>query len=331
MNDIGPLRIGTRGSPLALTQTGIVVGALERAHPLLRQNGAIEMVVITTTGDRVQNRLLSEIGGKGMFTKELDEALLNNQIDIGIHSMKDMPTFLPEQIALHAIMPREDVRDAFVSKKYASFDELPKGATLGTSSLRRKSQVLIARPDLRVVPIRGNLETRLKKISDGEADATLLACAGLRRLGKEDVATEILEINVMLPAVGQGSLAATCRMNDPGANALLAGLGEPPTTAAITAERSMLAILDGSCHTPIAALAQPDGKGNIDMQCLIARPNGTESAQVSASAPLTDARELGSSLAEDLLVKAGPGILEAIENEWPEIIRPHPEMKLEGE
>ncbi len=330
MNDIGPLRIGTRGSPLALTQTGTVVDALKKEHPFLRQKGAIEMVVITTTGDRVQNRLLSEIGGKGMFTKELDEALLNSQIDIGIHSMKDMPTFLPENIALHAIMPREDVRDALVSAKHASFNDLPQGATLGTASLRRKSQVLIARPDLSVIPLRGNVDTRLKKITEGEADATLLAYAGLKRLGKENVATEILETDVMLPAVGQGSLSATCRMDDPGANAVLAGLGEPPATAAIIAERAMLVLLDGSCHTPIAGLARPDGKGNIDMHGRISRPDGTGSAHVTASAPLTDAQELGRSLAEDLLVQAGPGILEAIENERPEIIRPHPEMEQEG-
>ena len=330
MNDIGPLRIGTRGSPLALTQTGTVVDALKSAHPLVRQKGAIEMVVITTTGDRVQNRLLSEIGGKGMFTKELDEALLLTQIDIGIHSMKDMPTFLPENIALHAIMPREDVRDALISEKYASLNDLPKGATLGTASLRRTAQVLIARPDLKVVPLRGNVDTRLNKITAGEADATLLAYAGLKRLGKENLATEILDTDMMLPAVGQGSLAATCRLDDPEANAVLAGLGEPPATAAIIAERAMLVLLDGSCHTPIAGLARPDGKGNIDMQGLIARPDGTESAQVSASAPLTSAQELGRSLAEDLLVQAGPGILEAIENDRPEIIRPHPEMEQEG-
>ena len=330
MNDIGPLRIGTRGSPLALTQTGTVVDALKKAHPLLRQKGAIEIVVITTTGDRVQNRLLAEIGGKGLFTKELDEALLSDQIDIGIHSMKDMPTILPENIALHAVMPREDVRDALVSAKYASFNDLPRGATLGTASLRRKSQVLIARPDLRVVPLRGNVDTRLKKIMDGEADATLLAYAGLKRLGKENVVRETLDTDVMLPAVGQGSLAATCRTDDHGTNAMLAGLGEPPATAAIIAERAMLVLLDGSCHTPIAGLALPDGKGNIDMQGLIAKPDGSESTRFSLSAPMTSARELGRSLAENLLVQAGTGILEAIENERPEIIRPHPEMKQEG-
>ena len=329
MNDIGPLRIGTRGSPLALTQTGTVMDALKTAHPLLRRKGAIEMVVITTTGDRVQSRMLSEIGGKGMFTKELDEALLSDQIDLGIHSMKDMPTFLPENISLHAIMPREDVRDAFISEKYESFNDLPKGATLGTASLRRKSQILIARPDLRVVPLRGNVDTRLKKIADGEADATLLAYSGLKRLGKENVVRETLDTDVMLPAVGQGSLAATCRMDDHGTNAMLAGLGEP-ATAAIIAERAMLVLLDGSCHTPIAGLALPDGKGNIDMQGLIAKPDGTESTRFSLSAPITSARELGRSVAENLLVQAGAGILEAIDNERPKIIRPHPEIAQEN-
>ena len=327
MKDIGSLRIGTRGSPLALTQTGTVIEALKNAHPLLKQKGAVEMVVITTTGDRVQNRLLAEVGGKGMFTKELDEALLDDQIDIGIHSMKDMPTYLPDGIALHAIMPREDVRDAFVSKKHGSFGDLPEGATLGTASLRRRSQVLNTRPDLRVVPLRGNVDTRLQKIETGEADATILALAGLKRLGKEEAATEIMETDLLLPAVGQGSLAATCRMEDAGANALLAGLAEPTTTAAIIAERAMLVVLDGSCHSPIAGLARPDGKGNLDMRGLIARPNGTEVADMTATAPMTDAQDLGRSLAEDLLVKAGPGILEAIEVERPYFVRPHPEMK----
>jgi len=327
MNDLGPLRIGTRGSPLALTQTSTVISALKNAHPLLKQKGATEMVVITTTGDRVQNRLLAEVGGKGMFTKELDEALLNDQIDIGIHSMKDMPTYLPEGIALHAIMPREDVRDAFVSSKYASFKELPEGATVGTASLRRKSQLLHARPDLRITPLRGNVDTRLKKIEDGEADATILALAGLNRLSKQDAATEIMETDILLPAVGQGSLAATCRMDDAGANALLAGLAEPPTTAAIIAERAMLVVLDGSCHTPIAGLARPDGKGNLEMRGLVARPDGREVADISATAPLTDAQNLGQTLAEDLLEKAGPGILEAIENDRPYFIQRHPEME----
>ena len=330
MNDIGPLRIGTRGSRLALAQTNTVIDALKQTHPLLRKKGATEVVVITTTGDRVKNRLLAEVGGKGMFTKEIDEALLNFQIDIAIHSMKDIPTFPQQDIALHAIMPREDVRDALVAREPTSFNDLPKGATIGTASLRRKSQILNARPDLRIVPFRGNVDTRIKKIETGEVDATLLAYAGLKRLGKEGAATEILETDLILPAVGQGSLAATCRTSDAGANALLAGLAEPPNTAAIIAERTMLGVLDGSCHTPIAGLAQPDGKGNISMRGLIARPDGTELAKVSASAPLTDAQELGRSLAEDLLVEAGPGILSTIESDRPFFFQPHPEMEQES-
>ncbi len=329
MTDDAPLRIGTRGSPLALTQTNHVIEALKESHPLLKAKNAVELVVIKTTGDRIQSELLADLGGKGLFTKELDSAMLENRIDIAIHSMKDMPTLLPDGISLHAIMPREDVRDAFISLKAANLDVLPKGSRVGTASLRRKTQLLNMRPDLQVVPFRGNVDTRLEKLEAGEVDATFLAYAGLRRLGKEGAVTSLMETNRMLPAVGQGSLAATCRTDDSRANALLAALAEPVNTAAVIAERAMLTVLDGSCHTPIAGLAQPDGQGNLVLQGMIARPDGAEKAEVTSKAPITAAEHLGKTVAEDLLRKAGPSILGAIRQEQPHFIPVHPDMKQE--
>ena len=330
LNESTPLRIGTRGSRLALSQANLVIEALKDIHPILRENGAVQLVVIKTTGDRIQSELLAQLGGKGLFTKELDNAMLDDRIDIAIHSMKDVPTYLPDGIVLHAVMPREDARDAFISFKAPDLESLPQGSRLGTASLRRKSQVLNLRPDLKVMPFRGNIETRLDKLKAGEVDATLLALAGLKRTGKEDVATSVIETTTMLPAVGQGTLAATCREDDPRANAMLAPLAEPANTAATLAERAMLAVLDGSCHTPIAGLAEPDGQGNLILRGMIARPDGAEKAFVSMRAPITDAENLGKNAAEDLLQKAGPSILGAIEAETPNFIRPHPDMKQEG-
>ena len=321
------LRIGTRGSPLALIQTKLVTEALKNTHVHLKEKGAVEMVVITTTGDRVQNQVLAELGGKGLFTKELDEAIVSERIDIAIHSMKDMPTFLPAGIALHPIMPREDVRDAFISDKAPSLDSLAPESSIGTASLRRKSQLLNHRPDLNILPIRGNVGTRINIIKEGKLDATLLAYAGLKRLGKEEVITEVIDTNVLLPAVGQGSLAATCRDDDSRANTFLTSLSEPLTTAAIIAERAMLTVLDGSCHTPIGGLAQPDSQGNLELRGLIARPDGIEKAEVTMTAPITEAENLGKSVGEELLNKAGLDILRSIKQNRPIFIRPHPEAE----
>ena len=326
MADNNKLRIGTRGSPLALTQTGHVIEKLKELHPLLSKKGVVEMVVIKTTGDKVQNQLLASIGGKGLFTKELDEAMLRDEIDIAIHSMKDMPTFMPEGILLHAIMKRIDPRDAFISNKAKNFQDLPQGATLGTASLRRKAQILNKRPDLNVVPFRVNVDTRLKKLADGEADATLLAYAGLKRLNKDDVVTSAIEIEDLLPAVGQGLLAATCREGDKRANALLAPLADAETVASALAERAMLAVLDGSCQTPIGGYAKFDGTGNLVLKGNIARPDGREIAEIEISGPAAEAEQLGRKAADQLLLKAGPSIIEAIKQEQPDIIRPHPEM-----
>ena len=254
--------------------------------------------------------------------------MLRDEIDIAIHSMKDMPTYMPEGILLHAIMKRVDPRDAFISNRAATFKDLPKGATLGTASLRRKAQILNKRPDLKVIPFRGNVDTRLKKLDAGEADATLLAFAGLKRLGKENVVTSTVDIDDLLPAVGQGILAATCRLEDKRANVLLAPLGDTETIAAALAERAMLTVLDGSCQTPIGGYARMDGAGSLVLRGNIARPDGAEIADIEVSGPAAEAEQLGKKAADQLLLKAGPSIIEAIKSDQPDIIRPHPEMEL---
>ncbi len=323
-------RIGTRGSPLALAQTREVMAKLAAAHPNLGERDALEMVVITTTGDRVQNKLLQELGGKGLFTKELDEALLNDQIDMAVHSMKDVPTEMPDGIDLHAICAREDPSDAFISPKAASLAGLPAGATVGTASLRRRAQILHARPDLRVEPLRGNVDTRLGKLERGEVDATLLAVAGLKRLGKEGVITQIVPTGEILPAVGQGALGATCRSEDKQARALIASLADPQTTACIIAERAMLAHLDGSCTTPIAGLASMEGSGLLTLKGVLAHPGGTEQYEATLSGAAAEAGNMGVEVAKDLYSQGGPAIFDAIEAGRQGIIRPHPDMQEEG-
>ena len=320
-------RIGTRGSPLALTQANLVINALKHVQPNLKEKSAIEMIVIKTTGDRIQSTLLSEVGGKGLFTKEIDEAMLNDRIDIGIHSMKDMPTILPDSIVFHAIMAREDARDAFISDKATSIEDLAQGSSIGTTSLRRKSQLLSYRPDLNVLPIRGNIDTRLQKVKEGIIDATLLAYAGLKRLGKDREIKQLIDTKVILPAVGQGALAATCRRDDANANTILDLLSEPTTTAAIAAERAMLAVLDGSCHTPIGGHAKPDGQGHLELRGLVALPDGAKTAEVTMTAPITKAEDLGKSVGESLLIKAGPDILNYLDEGKPIFVRPHPEAE----
>jgi hydroxymethylbilane synthase len=309
------LRIGTRGSPLALKQTGQVIDLLKSQHMALQRPGTIETIVIKTTGDREQSRLLSEIGGKGLFTKELDEAMLRGEIDIAVHSMKDMPTFMPEGIMLHAITERLDSRDAFISRKAKNILDLPEGATVGTASLRRKTQLLNLRPDLQIIPLRGNIDTRLNKIAAGEVDATLLAYAGLKRLEKEDVIMSIIDPDEILPAVGQGVLAATCREDDLRANTFITALVHPATTLAVLAERAMLALLDGSCHTPIAGQAQFISDEKLTLRGLILRPDGLEKAEVILTGSAIEAERLGTRVAERLILEAGPSILDAIKQD----------------
>ena len=247
------LKIGTRGSPLALAQANETAERLAAAHPELAEPGALETVVIRTTGDAVQNRPLAEIGGKGLFTKEIDEALLSGAIDLAVHSMKDVPTWLPDGVSVPCILPREDPRDAFFASDCDSLDGLPPGAVVGTAALRRQAQILARRPDLTVVPLRGNVQTRLRKLAEGQVHATLLAMAGLRRLGLVDRITATLSTEEMLPAVAQGAIGIACRSDDAGVRDRLAALHCADSGVRVAAERALLTELEGSCRTPIAA------------------------------------------------------------------------------
>lgn len=287
------LRIGTRGSPLALWQARAVQAALAAGAPELAADGAIEIVVIRTTGDRVQDRTLSEIGGKGLFTKEIEEQLVAGDIDLAVHSMKDMPTVLPDGLVIDAMLPRADPRDALVALAPGGVDALPPGAIVGTASLRRQAQLLHRRPDLTVVPFRGNVDTRLGKLAAGQAAATVLALAGLVRLGKPEIATAVLEPEIMLPAVAQGAIGIERRAGDTRMAALVARIADRATMTAVAAERALLAVLDGSCRTPIAALAEPDGAGGLTLRGLVATPDGTRVVEGRWHGAVADAERLG--------------------------------------
>jgi hydroxymethylbilane synthase len=267
------LRIGTRGSPLALVQAREVRDRLARAHGL--DPAAIDIRVIKTTGDAIQDRPLAEVGGKGLFTKEIEQALLDGAIDLAVHSAKDMPTALPAGLVLTATLPREDVRDALISCKARSLDELPKGAVLGTASLRRQAMVMRLRPDLKVVPLRGNVETRIRKLDEGVADATLLAFAGLKRLGLSAHASAVLDVDVFLPAVGQGAIGIEARESDAKTRELIAAINDDATLIAIATERAFLAVLDGSCRTPIAGHARIVDR-RLSFRGMILKPDGSE-------------------------------------------------------
>jgi hydroxymethylbilane synthase len=267
---------------------------------------AFEICVIQTTGDRVQDRPLKEIGGKGLFTREIEHAMLTGAIDIAVHSMKDMPVLQPEGLILNCYLPREDVRDAFVSNKFARLADVPEGATMGTSSLRRRAQLLVRRPDLKVVEFRGNVQTRLRKLTEEVADATFLAMAGLNRLGRPEVAQSALDPEDMLPAVAQGAIGIERRLDDSATAAMLEAIHDTPTAQRLAAERAFLAALDGSCETPIAGLADLDGT-NLRLRGEILRPDGSESLTDDATAPIEDGAELGRTMAEGLLAKAGQG------------------------
>lgn len=294
--------IGTRGSPLALAQANDVRAQLARAHGV--DAGRIAIRVIRTSGDAIQDRALSEAGGKGLFTKEIEEALLAGGIDLAVHSSKDVPTFLPDATWLSAFLPREDPRDAFISPRAASLAALPAGAVVGTASLRRQAMVLRARPDLRVEVMRGNVETRLRKLAEGEADATLLALAGLRRLGLEDKATGIFGIDEFLPAVGQGAIAIESRRDDDRVNALVAAIADPDTDVALSAERAFLALLDGSCRTPIGGHCRVIGE-RIHFRGQIISPDGREAFETTREGARTDAAALGVDAARELRARAG--------------------------
>ncbi|HET6519752.1 MAG TPA: hydroxymethylbilane synthase [Geminicoccaceae bacterium] len=309
-----PLRIGTRGSPLALAQTERVKAALRAAHPALAPEGALETVVIRTTGDRVRDRPLAEIGGKGLFAKEIEEALLDGRIELAVHSMKDMPTRLPPALAIAAMLPREDPRDVLLARAPSRLADLPAGAVVGTASPRRAAQVLARRPDLRAVNFRGNVGTRLAKLAAGEVDATLLALAGLRRLGLDDLRFEgaagvVVEPEEMLPAVGQGAIGIECRAGDGPVRALLAPIDHAPTTACVGTERALLDALDGSCRTPIAGLAEIHG-GEILLRAWTARPDGSGSLGTTRRGPVADGPRLGRDAGEELRRRAGPGFFD---------------------
>ena len=294
--------IGTRGSPLALAQAHEVRRRLVQAHGL--DEAQIAIRVIRTSGDMIQDRALLEAGGKGLFTKEIEEALLAGGIDIAVHSSKDVPTFLPDATWLSAFLPREDPRDVFISHKAASLAALPAGAVVGTASLRRQAMVLRLRPDLKVNVIRGNVETRLRKLADGEADATLLALAGLRRLGMEDKATHVFSVDEFLPAVGQGAIAIESRRDDDRTNALVARITDPDTEIALNAERSFLALLDGSCRTPIGGHCRVAGD-RIHFRGLIISPDGKASFETVREGARADAIALGTDAARELRDRAG--------------------------
>ncbi len=295
------IRLGTRGSPLALAQAHEVAGRLRAAHPALDKDTAIEIVVIKTTGDKIRDRPLSEIGGKGLFTKEIEEALLDGRIDVAVHSMKDVPTWLPDGLEISVILPREDPRDAWFSRGEQTLAELPAGALVGTASLRRQALVKLARPDLRVQTLRGNVGTRMKKLKAGEVDATLLAVAGLNRLGLAAQMTCPLGIDEMLPAVAQGAIGLETRQGDEATLALVQPLDHAESHWRVTAERACLAELDGSCRTPIAAYGEIDGQnGTLRLQSLIALPDGSAVVRDSRAGPIAEAAALGKAAGEAL-------------------------------
>jgi hydroxymethylbilane synthase len=296
------LRLGTRGSPLALAQARLVRAALAAAHGFPAERIALE--VIRTSGDRIQDRPLSEAGGKGLFTKEIEEALAAGAIDLAVHSSKDMPTVLPPGLVLAAFLPREDPRDAFVSRKAASLAELPHGATVGTASLRRQAMVKLRRSDVSVVPLRGNVETRLRRLDEGVADATLLALAGLKRLGLADKATAVLDVDRFLPAVGQGAIGIEARAGDERTRKLLAAVNHADTAVALAAERAFLAVLDGSCRTPIAGHATV-AAGRLRFRGMVVKPDGSEAHETEREGPARDAERLGADAGTELRGRAG--------------------------
>ena len=306
-----PLKIGTRGSPLALAQAHETRARLGAAFDL--PEDAFEIVVIKTTGDDRAlidaDRPLKEIGNKGLFTKEIEEAMLDGRIDIAVHSMKDMPTVQPEGLILDCYLPREDVRDAFISPEFSGLADLPAGSVVGTSSLRRRAQLLHKRPDLTVVEFRGNMQTRLKKLEDGVARATFLAMAGLNRLKMDEVPKHAIATEDMLPAIAQGAIGIERRVDDARMQHMLAAIHDGPTGQRLAAERAFLAALDGSCETPIAGLAELDGD-TLRLRGEVLRPDGSAAHADEISGAVADGPELGRKLAATLLERAGPGFFD---------------------
>jgi len=296
------LKIGTRGSPLALAQARETRARLIAAHGFGEDD--IEIVVIATTGDKVRDRPLAEIGGKGLFTKEIEEALFARDIHLAVHSMKDMPAQLPDGLVMAAMLPREDPRDAFLSPSAGSIAELPQGAIVGSSSVRRAAQVKRLRPDLKTVQFRGNVETRLRKLADGVAQATFLACAGLNRLGMADKITSIVPIEVMLPAVAQGAIGIETRADDAATRDLLAALNHAETAVTVSCERAFLAALDGSCRTPLAGHAKL-ANGRIAFRGEALTADGVHCFETACEGLAGDAERLGREAGEDVKARGG--------------------------
>ena len=301
------LRIATRKSQLALWQAEYVRDVLLQYHPDLN----VELVKMTTEGDRILDTPLAKVGGKGLFVKELENGLLNGDADIAVHSMKDVPVELPEGLHLSVICPREDPRDAFVSNEYSLFEDLPKGARLGTSSLRRQCQLAAQRPDLNIIDLRGNVNTRLQKLDDGDYDAIILAAAGLKRLGMEDRITECLSPEISLPAIGQGAVGIECRRDDDWVNELLAPLNDRDTAIRVRAERSLNHRLQGGCQVPIAGYAEL-AHGVILLRGLVGMVDGSQIIHGEIAGQPEDAEYLGRVLAEDLLSRGADDILESL-------------------
>jgi hydroxymethylbilane synthase len=302
------LRLGTRGSKLALTQAGLVRDALGAAVPALAAPGAVEIVPIRTTGDVVQDRPLSEAGGKGLFVKEIEEALLAGRIDAAVHSMKDMPTAQPPGLVISAFLPREDARDVLIAGEVRRIADLRQGAVVGTSALRRRAQLLHLRPDLQIVNLRGNVDTRLAKREAGIVEATLLAMAGLKRLGVAHVGTPVPE-DEMLPAVGQGAVCIECRADDAKIRAWLAAINHAPTATCVAAEHAMLVVLDGSCRTPIAGHAILATDGTLRLRGLIVKPDGSQLIATERRGAAAEAEAMGRDAGHELKRRGGPGFL----------------------
>ncbi len=307
------LRLGTRGSPLALAQAETAKSMLTQAHPDLATPGAVEIVAIKTTGDVEQKRRLAEIGGKGLFTKELEDALNDGRIDVAVHSMKDVPTWLPEGLDIPAILPREDPRDAWFCDKADSIAALPEGAVVGTASMRRQAQVMALRPDLKVVNFRGNLQTRLRKLRAGDVDATMLALAGLHRTGLTGQATAILSTDEILPAVAQGAIGLEVRGADKRSRELVAAVDHGPSALRVRTERACLEVLDGSCRTPIGVLAEfEDGERSLRLRALLADPEGAQVWRTERRGPVAEADSMARDAGAELRAAAGKAFFEAL-------------------
>jgi hydroxymethylbilane synthase len=303
-NSPGLLRIGTRGSALALTQAGWVKSQLEAAHPGL----TVELVKIKTTGDKITDVPLARVGGKGLFVKEIEDALLDGRVDLAVHSMKDVPAELPDSLHIAITPKREDVRDALISRGNVALAGLPQGARVGTSSLRRRAQLLAVRPDLDIIALRGNLDTRLRKLAENHFDAILLASAGLRRMGLAGKISELLDPSLMLPAIGQGALGLELRRDDTRTLKLASFLNHAETAVAVLAERTLLARLEGGCQVPIAGLARLEG-GMLRLESLVADLDGQRVVKASGTDRPEAAAELGLRVAEELLAKGAGEIL----------------------